>query len=302
MKRVCVIVNKWWELDSIIGVLLSDYAGSRGLPWPTLNRQPRPRLDATTLPPIDPNPLSRATFHFTNATVELWCISDLLEHLADVPENQSSTERKAERLPLVVAAGQPDLTIAVGTAARGVGASDNGNVVVGSRVFMFNGNPNNPHSKWIGGPFGTVIASGISPSFFGSVTSFEAPGTDQVRKYFMTAPINPAPATAVITSVDHVALGDMNVTDSNDFKVADSATIAAFTKLGTNYPIGSVETTHGVIRATCGDNFLFVSGIANGIGLFGREVLPRLYPQNTVAAHNAGVVLANMLPLVVKNI
>ena len=101
-----------------MGVLLSDYAHPQKLPWPTLNRHPRPRPDPKTLPAIETNPQPRATFRIEFALVELWCIPDL-QHLPDTSNYQSSTERKAERLSLVVSAGIPDLTIAVGTAARG---------------------------------------------------------------------------------------------------------------------------------------------------------------------------------------
>jgi hypothetical protein len=58
----------------------------------------------------------------------------------------------------------------------------------------------------------------------------------------------------------------------------------------------SLETTHGLIRAQSNAPFMFVSGITDRVGHFHEEVDPSPYAQNTVAAHNAGIVLAWMLP------
>jgi hypothetical protein len=58
----------------------------------------------------------------------------------------------------------------------------------------------------------------------------------------------------------------------------------------------SLETTHGLIRAQAGAcPFLFVSGIVNRFQRFGTDVAPRADAQNTVGAHNAGVVVSWML-------
>ena len=59
----------------------------------------------------------------------------------------------------------------------------------------------------------------------------------------------------------------------------------------------SLETTHGLIQVTCGDSpFMFISGIANRALLFDVDVGPLSYAQNTCGAHNAGIVLAWLLP------
>jgi hypothetical protein len=58
-----------------------------------------------------------------------------------------------------------------------------------------------------------------------------------------------------------------------------------------------METTHGIIRELSDPApFLFVSGITDTVPYFDMQVTPRLYPQNFVAAHNAGVALAWLLP------
>src|SRR5262245_28518911 len=114
MKRVVIIVNKWWECDPVVNVLLHDNARPKDfLKWPTSLNHPRQRPG--TPPPVDNDPKPRAIFTLQNCSCEVWCISDLLEHLADKGKFQSSSQRKVERLPLILKGAAPDLVIAVGT-------------------------------------------------------------------------------------------------------------------------------------------------------------------------------------------
>src|SRR5688500_10440701 len=119
-KRVLVVVNKWWECDPLMAVLLHNQArpaaelGERG--WPRELHHPRERPNQKKLPLKDPHPRPRAVFNLERVDAEVWCISDLLEHLPDEPKYQSSSERKAERAPLIFEGAEPDLVIAVGTA------------------------------------------------------------------------------------------------------------------------------------------------------------------------------------------
>ena len=48
--------------------------------------------------------------------------------------------------------------------------------------------------------------------------------------------------------------------------------------------------------------FLYVSGFANAVGKFMEEVTPNEYGQNFVAAHNAAVALAWILPELVQSL
>ena len=57
-----------------------------------------------------------------------------------------------------------------------------------------------------------------------------------------------------------------------------------------------LETTHGLIRSMSKAPFLFISAIVNRVGHFDDQVAPRDYVQNTAGAHNAGVVIAWLLP------
>ena len=51
-KRVLVIVNKWYECDPVMAVLLNDNARPASyLGWPTQLNPPRKRPDQNHLPP-----------------------------------------------------------------------------------------------------------------------------------------------------------------------------------------------------------------------------------------------------------
>ena len=292
-KRVLVVANKWWECDPILNVLLSDYAGSApGLGWPGFLNHPRRRPDRTKPPSEKTWPVPRAIFTLSNIAVEVWCISDFLEHLPDGPGYQSSSQRKIEQLPKIFVGQQPDFVLAIGTAAFPGEVSENGNVVVGTHTFLHNADPQNPDSDWNGGPFDTVIGSALEPSAFASITSLESAALDR----FLVPPLNRADQSKLIAACNYVALGTINVTDPKKYAAADKGTREAYE---TGHDPGlakSLETTHGLIRLQSDAPFLFVSGITNRVGHFVDEVSPRLYAQNTTAAHNAGVVLAYMIP------
>ena len=97
-----------------------------------------------------------------------------------------------------------------------------------------------------------------------------------------------------------ISLGTVNVTNYEDYAWTDGDTLAAFRqKVGSRKQVGSMETTHGLIRLASESPFLYVSGITDTVGRFDLEVTPRVYAQNFVAAHNAGLAVAWMLPQVV---
>jgi hypothetical protein len=299
LKRIVVVVNKWWEMDPVMGVLLSDYVRPGPyLGWPALTRHPRPRPDQAALPPIEPAPKPRALFAMTKATVEVWCVSDLLEHLPDTGKYQSSSERKAERLPLVFRSGA-DCVISVGTAASMGPLSANGCVIVGPKVFMHNSHPggSNPDSNWALGPFDTLLDFCVSADLLRKVSWLDTGIRRNLTERFLPSVLSPAPQATVLVDPNTVALGNVNVTDYREYEKTDAATIAAFRQSGIKLPPACLETTHGLIRAYGGDRFVFLSGIVNRTGHFADEVDPRAYAQNTTGAHNAGVVLAWVLPL-----
>jgi hypothetical protein len=297
--RVAVIVNKWWECDPLMGCLLSDYArpGKFKAFWPRLNDHPRPRRNPQT--PGQPTAsLPRAIFELSWGSLEVWCVSDLLEHLPDKGQWQSSSQRKAERLPGIGGSSAPALVIAVGTAAAGEGISLNGCVVIGTRCFLHNSKPNgqNPDSNWQQGPFDTLIESAIGREEFAFLTAVESPLRREVGLRLLPTPLAPAPEPTILADYEAVALGNLNVTDYRDYDVTDRATIQAFRTTVPDGLLGSLETTHGLIRALSVDAFIFVSGIVDRLGRFHEDVDPRPYAQNSVGAHNAGLVIAWLIP------
>jgi hypothetical protein len=258
----------------------------------------RQRPDQAHLPAENPAPIPRAIFALQQTDVEVWCVSDLLEHLPDQGRYQSSSEQKAIRLPKIFQYRPTDLLISVGTAAfPDPGRTQNGNVTIGTRVFLHNGHPHgeNPDSNWQGGPFDQVLDGGLDDETFEWLTTFDPAMKPSVADRFFVPPLNPAQGM-LLCDATSVALGTLNVTDPAEYDKADRGTIAAYQQACDPAKAVSLETTHGLIRVQSEAPFLFISGIVNRVGYFGQEVAPRLYSQNTAGANNAGVALAWLLP------
>lgn len=302
-KRVLIVVNKWWECDPVMGVLLHDIARPAAeLGWPSFLSHPRRRPDQKNLPAKNPWPVPRAVFTLSNITAEVWCISDLLEHLLDETKFQSSSERKGERLPLIFAGQGTDFLVAVGTAGFPSEETQNGSVVIGTKIFMHNAHPKgkNPDSNWSVGPFDKVIPSKLDQAGFKAITNIEPPSKPSVADRFLVTPLNPTAHAQVLTDYDYVDLGAVNATNYLEYAATDTATLEAYKKKYDPTKAMSLETTHGVIRAQSDAPFLFVSGITDRVGYFATEVQPREYAQNTTAAHNMGVVVAWLIPQINK--
>ena len=291
--RILVIVNKWWECDPALAAMLNDNARPPDSPWPDDLKPARMRPELAKVPNV--NPVPRAIFRYKTFGAEVWCVSDLLDSLSAV--EQSSSEEKAEHLHRIFEFGEePGLVIAVGTASTPiVGVNWNGGVVVGTSVFMHDGFPNgsNPTSKLNLPDFDHLIESTISATIFERVRSMDV---SSALNRFLPAPLNPSPRVEISIGLGHVALGTINVTNPADYATKDQLTLQVFKTLGTTASPVSLETTHGLIRVYSGDcPFLFVSGIVNRFQQFGTDVAPKQHAQNTVGAHNAGVVVSWML-------
>ena len=288
--RVVVVVNKWWECDPVMNVLLHANAIPRELKWPATLNHPRHRP-----PNKNSGRRPRAVFDLEHSTVEVWCLSDLLEKVDQ--DHQSSSESKAALLPLV-RAKKAALTIALGTAGHPDACTHNGCVVIGTKVFMHNFHPNgsNPLSNWTVGPFDEVIGSTLSQPVFESMVDFEHQVVVDIGKRLLPTPLNPAHPPMIMADYHHAALGAVNVTNYDEYPQSDAATLKAYHTLYGKAGAQSLETTHGLIRVHGSDNFIFISGISDRVGYFDEEANSRSYGQNTVAAHNAGIALAWMLP------
>jgi hypothetical protein len=294
MKRAVVVVNKWWELDPALMAMLNDNARPANSPWPDPRTFQPYRQRPKSPSPENLHPVPRAVFQYRGFTAEVWCISDLLEHLPN--ELQSSSEQKAALLPRIVNYGaRPDLVLAVGTAGAPYEVpNQNGNVVVGTKVFMHDGHPNgsNDKSKWSEGPFDQLIESTLDPQLFAGIAQFD---TSTPARRFLAAALVPAPATTILMEFGNAALGTLNVTNYAEYTALDPQTVQTFQSVRRNGTAASLETTHGLIRVKCGSPFIFISGITDRIGHFDDDVAPRSHAQNTAAAHNAGVVTSWLL-------
>ena len=217
----------------------------------------------------------------------------------DPKKSSSSSEEKARVLPCVTKSGsKPSLVVAFGTAALPDQVSYNGCVVIGTSVFVYNpyGKTPNPDSQWKDPKIGKLQDSSqqtVNRPLFVALERDRA----SIEARFVSTPLNPANPSTLILSAASVALSNVNITNHNNYVWADPEALRAFRTAEPKQSVGSVETTHGVIRLVIpSEQFVFVSGIANRLGYFNMEVAPRPYAQNFVASHNAAVALAWMMP------
>lgn len=292
--RIVIVANKSWEADPLVNVLLSDRTRPASLTDFVSVAHPliRPVGFADPNPPAKP----RITFKCGPAAVEVWCVQDVMNPKV----SGSSSAEKARVLPQVFKAGaDPALVIAFGTAGFPDDANLNGSVVIGSKALIHDpltkeANRYTPKLK------DTIITTTLANGFFRNIDAdvrFPAEGR------FLVPPISPAHPPIILAGHNWISLGSVNVTNYDDYVWTDAETIAAFKALDpktTTGRIGSMETTHGIIRELSDPaRFVFVSGITDTVPFFDVQVTPRVYAQNFVAAHNAGVALAWLLPEVV---
>src|ERR1041385_374895 len=289
-KLIILVVNKWWELDPILSVFLENLPEAK----PQLERHPRARPNQNALPPEELEPKPRAVFSFMNVRLEMWCIADLLEHVSTTGSLHSSTQMKALQLPKIFNGRDYDLVIALGTGASIGPDSLNGSVVVGTKVFMHNAHPNrdNPNSDWGDGPFDCVVDSSFDPALFSGATRF---GEAEVINRFLPVPNGFFPK--IVIDYNAVALNTINVTDHREYEVLDAVTVNAFINANSPFLGRSIETTHGLIRIYGGPSFISITAITNRLGHFKGEASSA---QKTAAAHNAGVVAAQIISNITK--
>lgn len=164
---------------------------------------------------------------------------------------------------------------------------------------MHNAHPagENPDSNWQVGPFDQIITSKVDGAAFSAFTNIETTDTKpSVIDRFIIPPMNAAGRGVFLAGHDYVALGAVNVTNYKEYSQTDEATLNAYNRTNDPTAAKSLETTHGLIRVQSDAPFMFISGITDRVGHFDDEVGVRPYAQNTASSHNAGVVLAWMLP------
>jgi hypothetical protein len=297
-KRVMVVANKWWEADPLCWVLFHDKARpSVFIDYKIINYPSQRVPNRSTEPrPRDPVAIPRFTFTYVDTTVEVWC----LEELMNPAENPSSAAEKARVLPAAIATGTtPDLVIAFGTAGSRQGLHINGCVVVGRRVYVHDAYEAEVDrtGMWTPPKANMVIESDLPASVIQGISS-ESKHSAEAR--FLPPPVAPANPLLAMAGNGFISLGHVNCTNYDDYAWSPVRAVESFNDNASGMgEIGSIESTHGLIRLLSAAPFLYVSGIAATVGFFNFQVTPKAYAQNTVAAHNAAIALAWLLPDVI---
>lgn len=188
--------------------------------------------------------------------------------------------------------------IGVGTAACIKGSGFNGNVVVGSSVFVHDPyeEPPNPEHHWTHQDLDKVIKSKASTL----LDSISKVALAEARKRMLRPPNGSSDSLSIEASSALVAVGVVNVTNYKDYEWTDAQALTKFEATATEGQSAlSMETTHGVIRIVLDQSFVYVSGIANGVGKYATDVAPNKYAQNFAAAHNGAIALVWSLPEIV---
>jgi len=225
----------------------------------------------------------------------VWCIEDIM----DPKKNSSSSEEKGDKLPLVFNSEKDvDLVIAFGTAGFNDRiTSFNGSVTIGSEFFSFNAKPGNTQSDFKNPLLGQYLPANIKePTNEAIFKIFNDRFRDMVESKFVSTPNAPAPKARVLAASNYVAVSNINITSYNDYAWADEEGIAKYHAIKEKSPIGSIETTHGVIRMCTTFPTIFVSAIADRLGYFKSDVTPT---QNFAASFNGGILLAHLIPALI---
>lgn len=291
--NVVLLANKWWEAVTLVSVLEHARAIKPGFSacpsaFETISRRP----------PQECVPEVRLRCRIDERIVDVLCIEDLIGS----GKSSSSSIEKQRALTSLFARGTFDnaLVIAFGTAAS-PDVNCAGNVVIGSKVFVFDASEHKdtPELATFSCGIGEVVDSAAGTSLlgnFGVDCCFE-----EAQKRFLSPPNNPSPHPQVFAGPAYVSVGVINVLRSEEYKHFDALALMRFSSVKKEgQTTQSVETTHGLIRLCVDSPFLYVSGIANQVGNFEEEVSPNQYSQNFTASHNAAICVAWMLPQICR--
>ncbi|WP_089785430.1 hypothetical protein [Chitinophaga sp. YR573] len=162
----------------------------------------------------------------------------------------------------------------------------------------------NPQSQWDDpADFEKVLSSTVNTSLFDQLDT----STIQLIEQRLLKPyLNPSDNICVMQDKNYIGVSVVNVTNYADYAYSDQSGLKALADTGNQLPVGSVETTHGVIRLLCDAPFLFISGITDREGYFADDVNGtdangnvKTEAQNFTAAFNIGVCLGYMIPKMV---
>jgi hypothetical protein len=293
--RIVLIANTAFEADALMAVVGNDGARNHELEVPAEVAWPRaePKTDSDII--TRPRCLIGFKGQDLQATVEIWCLYDLMS------KDRSKSDNKARASQAIASFGpNPDGVIAFGTGAFPSEMSNNGFVAVGGTMFIHDAAGGGSQWSWPG-YMERLISSKTPASFYSGIATDQ--GLQQsIRDRMLRAPMNPAMWSGpwLMASADAVAISSVNIASPADYARVDREAVDGAKKARATR-ITSVETTHGVIRAQWPEaSFIYITGIPNRMGHFPDEV--DKYAQNFVAAHNAGVVASFVLPSFLKAI
>jgi hypothetical protein len=286
MKHISIVVNKNWEVEPVLNAMASSTIRATNFPFPNWLNSPKDGSNRMSSP--------RSIYQLNGPTplqVTIWCLQDLMNPL----KSSSSSEEKFRVLPYVLAAENPDMVFAVGTAAYPDAVnSNNGKVIIGSQFFMHNGHPDNPDSNFKTDQFDKLLTSNVTSDFF-SLLSPTWCGS--AVKNFLPVPNMPS-VPEILVNQNYVSVGDLNITDYTEYATTDPLTLTAFQDLESGFITPSLETTHGIIRLSSNAPTIFISAIVNRIKMVNQEATPA---QNYAGAFNAGVTISNLLGTILQS-
>jgi hypothetical protein len=291
--KIDVIANKRFEADALVGAVTNKEARPKRILEPQEILSPPDTGSGEYTPLKEPRVVvdiagsdSKQANHVASLTI--WCIEDMM----DPSSHKSCTYDKWPVLTKHILTKDTDLVVAFGTAAFPSELSYNGCVSIGMDTYIHNPQ-RNPKCEWTHERTEQIIPSSLDPNIFKSIHS---QSIAEAKKRLLRPPLNPADDLIIQYRPDLLSAGVVNITNYRDYSWADKETIEKAREQEYNGIIGSMETTHGVIRLASDFPFLYISGIADRVGHYDTEVSPQPYAQNFVASHNAAIALIWIIP------
>jgi hypothetical protein len=250
MRKISVIANKNWEAEPMLAALCSGEFRPAGLPFPEFLKSNQDGKYLITVPdPVNDPRNARAIIKFKDLNdpsivtteIKVWCVQDFMSKAPGI--SSSSSEEKYKVLPPLIAAENSELVIAMGTAGYNGGQSYAGCIIVGSRFFVHDGNPDNPLSHMVSDQFEKMLPANANPSLFQNI--FNPKFKLKVEPKMLKPPVNPAAHITCLGSPYYTAIGSVNVTDYGQYAWVDAEALQKFRDVELSLPVGSMKLRMG---------------------------------------------------------
>lgn len=286
MTTAAIIINKNSEAESMLSGMCNNEFRPSTLPFPEVLASLKDKRYTSD------NPRAIFRFHDTEDVsksvllqVKIFCLQDLMNK----NKKTSSAEEKFKVLPPILERENPDIVIAMGTAYSLSESTSAGSVIVGGRFFIHNGHPGNHESNMQHPDFEKMQSFNINPKVFDIIN----PLFKQKIEYKFLKPANhSATRPALHSSQFYCALSSANVTDYGEYAWVEGEAYLAFIREVKKFRIGSMETTHSIIRLSSAKPCMFVSAITDRAGNLD---IASTAEQNYIASFNAGLVLGQFI-------